>query len=226
MAQPESKVELGAGSGIVFGKGQPVTKDFGYICTLTAVGYDEHGNLVGLTNAHCFTDDQGNKVIGDEVYADKVEVGTSLHPTEGFDPDFETGVVGHVRHVSKGNITAFPEHGLDYAVIELDENKVQPTNTVGETTVTEIGPPPAAGSLVCKQGRTTGVTCGTMLVNIGFYFTHTIFELPGDSGSPVTSGTTLVGNQWVAAGSTSIMAVLEDMNARGEIGAGFTLPTP
>lgn len=181
---------------------------------------------MGLTNAHCFYDDEGNKLIGDEVYVDNVEVGTSLHPTEGMDPDLETGVVGTVQYVSKGNITAFPDHGLDYAVIDLDESKVEPTNTVGETTVTELGPPPGPGAILCKQGRTTGVTCGAKLADVGDYFTHTIFELPGDSGSPVTAGTTLVGNQWVAAGSTSMPAILSDLDARGELGAGFRLPTP
>lgn len=216
------KVELGGGSGIVFGHDQPIEKASG-ACTLTAIGHDRDDRLVGLTNAHCFYDNDGHQWLGDEVYRDASEPGTSLDPNDTNTPDLETGVIGTVAHISGGN-PIFPGPngvGLDYAVIELDESKVRPTATIGETTITEIGPPPGAGRIVCKQGRTTGVTCGTMLTTSGDYFTHTIWELPGDSGAPVTAGTTLIGNQWVAGGSTSMAAIVDDLASNGEIGAGF-----
>ncbi|MEV0087334.1 hypothetical protein [Saccharopolyspora sp. NPDC050642] len=54
------------------------------------------------------------------------------------------------------------------------------------------------------------------------YFCHTCS--PGsDSGSPVAVGTTLLDHTWVAGSSASILSIINDMNARGGLGAGFTL---
>jgi V8-like Glu-specific endopeptidase len=216
------KKSLGGGSSIVFGHGD-VTADHAGSCTLTTIGYDLTGDLVGLTNAHCFYDNDGHQWLGDKIYLDKAPPGTSTAPLQQIIPDLDTGVVGTVVYISGGN-PAFPGPngvGLDYSVIKFDKSKIAPTATVGDTTITSIGPAPGAGTIICKQGRTTGITCGTKIADIGNYFTHTIWEMPGDSGSPVTSGTTLIGNQWIAGGSVSMVAIMSDLNERGQIGAGF-----
>jgi hypothetical protein len=221
-------VVLGGGSGIVFGHGTELTESTGAACTLTAIGYDRAGALVGLTNAHCFYDTEGNQFPGDEVYADLSTPGTSLAPNQAIRPDLATGPIGTVEHISGGNpVSPGPNGvGLDYSVIRLDPAKVTPTATVGEVTIRRIGAPPGFGTIVCKQGRTTGITCGMQLFRQDPYFFHTIFELPGDSGSPVVVGDTLIGNQWVAGGSTSMTAIVADLDARGGLGAGFTPYVP
>jgi hypothetical protein len=218
------KIRIGGGSGIVSGHGQPVSESYYWMCTMTTVGRDRSGNLIGLTNAHCFYDNAGHQWLGDKVYRDESTPGTSLQPSQSANPDLETGVIGTVAYISGGNpIVPGPNGvGLDYAVIRLDETKVAPTPTVGDVTISRIGATPGPGTVMCKQGRSSGLTCGMKLLDIGDYFTHTIWEVGGDSGSPVTVGQTLVGNQWVAGGSTSMIAILNDLNTRGGLGAGFT----
>lgn len=224
----QGKVTLGGGSGIVFGRGKPVTKTQGTSCTLTTVGYDKTGNLIGLTNAHCFYDNEGHQWPGDKIYYDMSPPGTSLNQSKVWEPDLETGVIGTVVYISGGNPVAPGPNGrgLDYAVIKLDPAKVTPTATVGKVTIGKIGAPPGTGTVMCKQGRTSGLTCGAKLLNVGTYFTHTIWAGPGDSGAPVTVGQTLVGNQWVAGGSTSMPEIVKDLAKRNTIGAGFTPVAP
>jgi hypothetical protein len=154
------------------------------------------------------------------VYFDASPPGTSTKQNNAQDPDLDTGVIGTVAYISGGNpVVPGPNGpGLDYAVIKLDKTKVTPTATVGSVTIARIGPPPNAGTIICKQGRTSGLTCGTKLLNVGDYFTHTIWASPGDSGAPVAAGQTLVGNQWVTGGSTSMVAIINYLNVRGGVG--------
>jgi hypothetical protein len=221
-------VTLGGGSGIVFGHKGPVSKTQGESCTLTTIGYDKAGELVGLTNAHCFYDNDGHQWLGDKVYFDASKPGTSTSQSSVQDPDLHTGVIGTVAYISGGNPVAPGPNGpgLDYAVIKLDKTKVKPTATVGSVTIARIGAPPRAGTVMCKRGRTSGLTCGAKLLDVGDYFTHTIWAGPGDSGSPVAVGQTLVGNQWVTGGSVSMVAIINDLAHRGDIGAGFTPVAP
>lgn len=221
------KIKLGGGSSIVFAHNTPIKDKQGGTCTLTAVGTDAKGNVIGLTNAHCFYDTKGNQFPGDKIYADETKPGNAFKPQETADPDLKRGVLGTVVFISGGNpVVPGPNGpGLDYSVIKFDKSKVAPTNTVGSTTIKRYGPPPGTGARMCKQGRTTGLTCGFKVSNNGNYFTHTIYEAPGDSGSPVVFNGTLVGNQWVAGGSTSIVPIMKDLNTRGKEGAGFKLPT-
>ncbi|MBX9982118.1 MAG: S1 family peptidase, partial [Mycobacterium gordonae] len=44
-ASADDKVALGGGSGIVVNTGT--------LCTLTAIGHDKFGDLIGFTSAHC-----------------------------------------------------------------------------------------------------------------------------------------------------------------------------
>ncbi|MFF0494348.1 hypothetical protein ACFYTQ_35470 [Nocardia sp. NPDC004068] len=112
---------------------------------------------------------------------------------------------------------------MDYAVIVFDKNKVKPVATIGATTITMIGAPPMPGTILCKQGVTSGRTCGTMVSTSGPYFITTVGVLRGDSGAPVVEGTTLIGNQWITGGGTSITAIIADLGRIGGPGAGFHL---
>lgn len=224
---------IGGGTGIFQQFVQTPTEAKIKSCTLTAVGHDNAGNLVGLTNAHCFVDGAGNKVHGDKVYLDRSPHGTFFAPAPlPSSLEFlEVGVIGEVTYISEGNgYYTGGVAGPDYAVIKFDPAKVTPTNTVnspsGSVTITSLGARPAVGTRLCKMGHRTGKTCGNVVghgpASIG-RFTSAIATNGGDSGGPVVDGTTLVGNLWGFPGHTSIEFIISDMNARGGVGAGFHL---
>ncbi|GAA1951269.1 trypsin-like peptidase domain-containing protein [Kitasatospora viridis] len=222
---------IGGGSGIVQQLQQTANGWSAELCTLTAVGYDGAGNLVGLTNAHCFIDAAGHKLVGDKVYLDTTPPGTAANPAStSFDvnPTLAIGPIGTVTYVSTPNdYLTGGTPGLDYAVIKLDPSKVTPTATVsspsGSTTINSIGPVSGFGTRMCKQGHRTGLTCGITLGQDGIWYTTLIWTLGGDSGSPVVNGTTLTGVAWGAQHFTPITSVLSDLNAQGGVGAGFHL---
>lgn len=96
------------------------------------------------------------------------------------------GVIGQFRYSSP--VT-------DIAVVDLDDAMVAPLRTVGSTTINGTGAAPAPGTIVCKEGRTTGNTCG-----VTWGYNHDRGEIlehacsmPGDSGGPVVVGDRLVG---------------------------------
>ncbi|MFD4785356.1 S1 family peptidase [Rhodococcus qingshengii] len=155
---------LGGGSGIVLpdaGRGDPGVIG---LCTLTAVGYDDGGSLVGLTAGHC-------GVAGDRVIAE-------------YQPS--AGVIGQFRYSSTVS---------DIAVIDLDDAMVSPLRTVGSTTINDFGAIPSPGTIVCKEGRRTGSTCGVTWgydQSRGEIVEHAC-AMHGDSGGPVVVGDRLVG---------------------------------
>ncbi|MFE7135846.1 trypsin-like peptidase domain-containing protein [Streptomyces sp. NPDC057638] len=220
---------VGGGTGLVFRmQPNPEAPQSLYICTLTAVGRDRAGNLVGLTNAHCLIDAQGNKLVGEKIYRDISPPGTALAPAPiaATRPDLATGPIGTVTYVSTpNNLLSTGPKGLDFAVIHLDETRVAPTSTVNGTTITSIGAPPPGGTRMCKQGHRTGLTCGVRVGTNGIWFTHLIWTNGGDSGSPVVVDQTLVGNAWGAQHSSPIHSIIDEMNAVGGVGAGFHLAT-
>lgn len=79
---------------------------------------------------------------------------------------------------------------------------------------------------MCKEGVTTGYSCGTMLGTVGPYIIDTITESTGDSGAPIVVDDALVGIQWVSGGATAMTAIMADLDRRGGIGSGFRLVTP
>lgn len=184
---------LGGGSGIVI--------DDQVECTLTTIGRDNGGRLIGITAGHC----------GDPGAVVKSEAAMNA------------GVLG--RFV-KSN------HVLDYAVIEFDAGKVVPINRVGNTTITGVGNPAQFPNIVCKEGRTTGNTCGLAYGDIFGTNAETWSQMcvvEGDSGAPVVIGSRLVGmvNAYLLAAcigpevGTNISTIFNDLNAGGGAGAGF-----
>ncbi|WP_067696435.1 S1 family peptidase [Nocardia jejuensis] len=134
----------------------------------------------------------------------------------------------------------------DWAVIQFDPSRVDPTRQVAQSTIAGIGAPPKIGDIACKNGRTTGFTCGPVWEATGNWFRSQVCANHGDSGAPVLLGDRLVG--MVVAGtnfdagpisielpactgsgdiihepelSTTIAMVLADINRHGGVGAGF-----
>ena len=135
------------------------------LCTLTAIGNDNRGNLIGFTSAHC-----GGP--GAQVAAE----------------------AGRRRAGTLGTMVAGND-ALDYAVIQFDPSKVTPVDNFKGFLIDGIGPDPTFGQIACKLGRTTGYSCGvtwgpgeqpgTIL--------NQVCGQPGDSGAPVTVDNQLVG---------------------------------
>lgn len=134
----------------------------------------------------------------------------------------------------------------DWAVIEFDPAKVTLVRAVGPAVVAGIGARPAVLQTVCKNGRTTGFSCGPVWENLSGGFSSHVCADYGDSGSPVLVGDRLVGMivsgdpyilGSVTAGlpsctnpanpvhepdmATDIGIVLGEINARNGVGAGF-----
>ena len=79
---------------------------------------------------------------------------------------------------------------LDYSVVRLIPGRVVPARQPG---VTGTGPVPTFGDVVCKDGFTTGHTCGITWQSEGHEFWHHACAGYGDSGGPVTRDGRLVG---------------------------------
>jgi hypothetical protein len=199
---------VGGGSGIVI--------DSRYGCTMTTVGHDRAGRLIGLTAGHC--GDVGSRI--------------------SLENNPRAGVIGHIVQKSKPG---------DYAVIQLDTNRVFGTRTAGGATIRSVGAFPPAGASVCKTGRTTGFSCGPVLQTSSTDSLSYVCANHGDSGGPVLSGNRVVGmlNGGLIVGipgtplrgaigcihpavpvytpmvATKMTAIIGDMNYYGRYGAGF-----
>jgi hypothetical protein len=205
-AAADDRLPMGGGAGIV------INGDT--MCTLTTIGTDNAGELIGFTSAHC-----GGP--GAQVAA------------EGAESRGQLGVM------VSGN------DNLDYAVIKFDPAKVIPVANYNGFVITGIGPDPAFGAIACKEGRTTGNSCG---VTWGAGQTPGTIVMqvcgrPGDSGGPVTVNNLLVGMIHGAFSNAlpdcvvkyiplhtpavvmSFSSIVADINSKNRPGAGF-VPQP
>jgi hypothetical protein len=198
-AWADGQVVLGGGSGIVVE---------GSYCTLATIGHDHVGDLVGFTAGHC--GGPGAPVVAE---------GADNH-----------GPVGSVAAVGDG---------LDYGVIKFDPAKVTPTASFAGFPINGIGPDPDWHQDVCTNGAANGIQCGDAgsIPGPGPHgaMSHAVFQ-PGDDGGPVTSNALLIGlafrgrTAWANVGIpqidftdyTKFSAILNDVNAKGGPGAGFS----
>ena len=121
------------------------------------------GRLIALTAGHC-------GVPGQLVLAERAQ---------------NRGPIGRVVRSASD---------LDLAVIELDSSVVRPVRTVRGVTIKRISTRPVGfPTIVCKEGRTTGHTCGVTWFSDGISHYSQMCVVEGDSGSPVVVGNTLVG---------------------------------
>ncbi|MEV2224691.1 S1 family peptidase [Nocardia vinacea] len=198
---------IGGSSGLVFNNNA--------VCSLTTIGYDSDGRLVGLTAGHC------------------APTGARF----GAERFLDAGVIGTVAYSDDGE-------GLDFAVLQFDPAKVTPVRNVGPTTIAGFGAAPALGGSVCTSGRSSGFDCGVVWGSLEGATINQSCSKPGDSGGPVTVGDQLVGmNQGRLTGINGvgfnipcifpalpihspaffapIDQILQAVDATGGVGSGF-----
>jgi hypothetical protein len=202
MAHADEPVPLGGGSGLVV-NGET-------LCTLTAIGTDNRGNLIGFTSAHCGGPGAqvgAEGVEGSGVLGEMVAGNDALdYAVIQFDPQ-------RVRPVN--NVDGFQIDGLGPDPIAGDI-ACKLGRTTGYSCGVTWGPGEEPGTIVNQ-------VCGQ----------------PGDSGAPVTVNSRLVGMIHGAfteglptciikyiplhtpAVTMSINAVLADITAKNRPGSGF-----
>jgi hypothetical protein len=201
-SRADDRVILGGGSGIV------INGDT--FCTLTTIGDDSRGNLIGFTSAHC--GGPGAQVASERAQASGV-VGTMVAGNEGLDYaviQFDPQKVQPVNTIDGFEIDGL---GPDPA---FGENACKLGRTTGFSCGVTWGPGDKPGTIINQ-------VCGQ----------------PGDSGAPVTVDNMLVGMIHGAfsedlptcvvkfiplhtpAVTMSMTAVLDDITAKNRPGSGF-----
>lgn len=210
LAAPDEKVMIGGGAGLVI--------DGETYCTLTAIGNDNTGALVGFTSAHC--GGPGAQVAAESAGATNV-IGTMVAGNDGLDYAVIRFDPAKVTPVSNWNGFAINGIGPDPAFGQV---ACKLGRTTGYSCGVTWGPGDEPGTIVNQ-------VCGR----------------PGDSGAPVTVNNKLVGMIHGAfsdaiptciikyiplhtpAVTMSINAILADLAAKDRPGAGFVPianPTP
>ncbi|MGC4932885.1 serine protease [Gordonia sp. DT30] len=132
-------------------------------CTLTTIGHAKTGELIGITAGHC--GEPGQKVLS-ETFQDRGQAG----------------------------VITYSNPKDDVAIIQFDQSRVVPLRTVRSVTIRHIDPRPIGfPTVACKEGRTTGSTCGVAWFSDGDVHFSQLCVIEGDSGSPVVVGDRLVG---------------------------------
>jgi hypothetical protein len=201
-AHADGPIPLGGGSGIVV--------EGATFCTLTAIGNDNRGNLIGLTSAHC--GGPGERVAAEGAEAAGV-LGTMVAGNDALDYaviQFDPQKVQPVNNVKGFEIDGI---GPDPVVGDI---ACKLGRTTGYSCGVTWGPGEQPGTIVNQ-------VCGQ----------------PGDSGAPVTVNNRLVGMIHGAfseelptciikyiplhtpAVTMSINAVLGDITAKSRPGSGF-----
>lgn len=205
VAGAEDKVPMGGGAGIV------VEKDT--YCTLTAIGTDKTGALIGFTSAHC---GGPGAQVSSEAQPDQGVIGTMVAGNDALDYAVIRFDPAKVAPVSNWN-------GFQIDGIGPDPVFGQVACKLGRTTGYSCGVTWGPGE---NPGTIVNQVCGR----------------PGDSGAPVTVNNKLVGMLHGAftdglptcvikyiplhtpAVVESINAILADLVAKDRPGAGF-VPT-
>lgn len=233
-----------AGDQILLGGGAAIVLHDDTLCTLTAMGHDSDGRLIGFTSAHC--GGPGSDVVA-EGAEERGTVGTVVAADDAvgyavieFDPvkvkpiaDYEGfGIFGIGPPEPE---PANPESAGPGPVPEpVGPTPAGPEPAApGAAAPGAAAPEPAAAKQACKLGRGTGLNC----YDIGPDGVNTTAEQwwqPGDDGSPITIDNLIVG--MVRDGSTPVAPldqsgpgivmfkeILGDINAKGGPGAGFGL---
>lgn len=203
-AAVSDKIQLGGGAAIVLHDDT--------LCTLTAMGHDSAGRLIGFTAANCGGPGSSVVVEGAE---DHGAVGTVVAADEGlgyavieFDPvkvkpigDYEGfGIFGLGPKEPK---PAAPEPPApEPAAPEPVAEPAAPESPAPEPAIQEpaapepaapepAAPEPAAPKQACKLGRGTGLNCYD-LAPAGVDTAGEEWWKPGDDGSPITIDNLLI----------------------------------
>ena len=199
-------VTLGGGSGIVV--------DGDTYCTLTTIGTDNRGDLIGFTSAHC--GGPGAKVAA-EAAKDAGPVGEMVAGNDGL--DYAVIKFDPAKVIPTDNVNGFVIDGLGPDP-KLGDIACKLGRTTGSSCGITWGPGKDPGTIV-----------------------NQVFGQPGDSGAPVTVNNRLVGMLHGAftedlptcvikyiplhtpAVTMSINTQLADIVAKGRPGSGF-VPVP
>jgi hypothetical protein len=205
LAGPDDMVPIGGGAGIII--------DTNTYCTLTAIGNDNTGALIGFTSAHC--GGPGAEVTS-EAAPDRGPIGTMVTGNDGLDYAVIRFDPAKVNPVSNWNGFAINGIGPDPAFGQV---ACKLGRTTGYSCGVTWGPGEQPGTIVNQ-------VCGR----------------PGDSGAPVTVNNKLVGMIHGAftdaiptciikyiplhtpAVTMSINAILADLATKNRPGTGF-VPT-
>ncbi|OMC16671.1 hypothetical protein A5735_08330 [Mycolicibacter heraklionensis] len=215
----EDKILLGGGAAIVLHDDA--------LCTLTTIGRDGAGSLVGFTAAHCGGPGSSVLVEGAE---DHGPVGSVVAADEGL--DYAVIEFDPAKVASIADYEGFGIFGIGSA--EPPAPPAPPAPAEPPAAEAESPQPPAEHGVVrhaCKLGRGTGLNCfdiGPTGVDPG----DEEWWSPGDDGAPVTVDDLLVGmvrDGTVPTGPLTqpgpgivlFEAILDDVDAKGGPGAGF-----
>ncbi|MBB0968929.1 S1 family peptidase [Dietzia aerolata] len=134
------------------------------------------GGVAGCTLTAAGTDATGAPVAFTAAHcSDTIDAPVLLRDNEN------AGVIGTIA--TRNEI-------LDYSVIRLNPNVAFP---VAQPGVAGRGPAPEFGDVVCKDGLSTGHTCGITWQREGVRFWSQACAGYGDSGGPITKDGRLVG---------------------------------
>lgn len=240
VAAADDKLLLGGGAGI--------TLNDATLCTLTAMGHDGGGRLIGFTAAHCGA--PGSPVVA-EGAEDHGTVGTVVAADEGlgyavieFDAvkvkpiaDYEGfGIYGLGPADPEPADPAGPEPaGPPPAAPEpASPEPPAPESAAAEPPAPEApAPEPVATQQACKLGRVSGLNCFDV-GPAGVELAGEQWWQPGDDGAPITIDNLLIGMvrdgtvptaplDQPGPGIVMFTAILDDVNAKGGPGAGFGL---
>lgn len=156
VARADDRLPIGGGSGIVI--------DGDALCTLTTIGTDNRGNLIGFTSAHC--GGPGAQVAA-EGAEDRGTLGTMVAGNDGL--DYAVIQFDPAKVLPVNNVKGFQIDGIG------------PDPTFGEV----------ACKLGRTTGYSCGVTWGPG--NEPGTIVNQVCGQPGDSGAPVTVDNKLVG---------------------------------
>jgi hypothetical protein len=231
-------VSATAGYQILLGGGAAIVLHDDTLCTLTAMGHDSDGRLIGFTSAHC--GGPGSPVVA-EGAEERGTVGTVVAADDGvgyavieFDPVKVKPIADYEGFGIFGIGPPDPEPaGPEPAPESAPTEPAVPEPANPAPAAPEPAPEPAAAKQACKLGQGTGLNC----YDIGPDGVNTTAEewwQPGDDGSPITIDNLIVG--MIRDGSTPvapldqsgpgivmIKEILADVNAKGGPGAGFGL---
>ncbi len=236
-AAVSDKIQLGGGAAIVLHDDT--------LCTLTAMGHDSAGRLIGFTAANCGGPGSSVVVEGAE---DHGAVGTVVAADEGlgyavieFDAvkvkpigDYEGFGIFGLGPVEPKPAAPEPVNPEPASPEPASPEPAGPEPASPEPAGAEpAAPEPAAPKQACKLGRGTGLNC----YELGPAGVDTAGEdwwKPGDDGSPITIDNLLISMvrdgsfptaplDQSGPGIVMFKAILDDLNAKGGPGAGFGL---
>lgn len=143
-------------------------------CTLGAAGTDATGNKVGITAAHCFAHEPD---------------GATIYKATGTDRAVRTAI-GTISH--RGNYSnPVSDTSRDWLVIKFNDDVVLSSNGPGAR-ITSTAAPLSGFINGCKDGVSSGVTCGIVTQVAPSHYRNHAFMDAGDSGGPFF----VRSNQW------------------------------